>query len=402
MEYREKLSWILDKTDRSMKDEEQYQANIDFVHSLGLKCDCVGWSELDMGAPNAAEILDKIEEFCREEGWQARGILDREYINLQSEWYQIYTNPCSTDDTVSWWEPAKAPFDDGHTYSVGTAMAYKNRSSAPHWLPGYLIVPERFHDACIASKVEGVDFCWVRDVGRYAAEQYFMVFPERQLPHIGTGKGLNVERFNPGESIFKRIGMTLQRPARYRALGGALPRLGELFYDLQVHLPCVYLKEDMPSGGMVYAYSDCSYGRSGWYEVLVHRDIAEMLLREKAITDRSLLPVPVVNEWPGGYAVEPCERRPRPTQAYMDEMLEKFRKLKASPRPERKATEKLAVKQLRDAKKEETERFTKRLPKKQAEQLAGTAYEPLLPYYAVSNGGELSDEYDFLSPDEAQ
>ena len=39
------LSWILDKPhDSDIKGEEQYKRNIEFVHSLGLKCDCVGWS----------------------------------------------------------------------------------------------------------------------------------------------------------------------------------------------------------------------------------------------------------------------------------------------------------------------------------------------------------------------
>ena len=41
MKYTEKLSWILDTPDRQYHDEK-VRRNIDFVHSLGLKCDCVG------------------------------------------------------------------------------------------------------------------------------------------------------------------------------------------------------------------------------------------------------------------------------------------------------------------------------------------------------------------------
>ena len=49
MQYNESLLWILDKDCKisGLKDQdEKFKANIDFVHSLGLKCDCVGWPTL--------------------------------------------------------------------------------------------------------------------------------------------------------------------------------------------------------------------------------------------------------------------------------------------------------------------------------------------------------------------
>ena len=73
MKFKEHLTWILDKRVHRFNDEDKYQQNIDFVHSLGKKCDCVGWSELDMDEPDADEVLDKIEAFCKEQGWRARG-----------------------------------------------------------------------------------------------------------------------------------------------------------------------------------------------------------------------------------------------------------------------------------------------------------------------------------------
>ena len=67
MKYKEKLDWILDELDENGKDtgydENKYKVNIDFVHSLGQKCDCVGWSVLDLAAPYADNILAKTEEF---------------------------------------------------------------------------------------------------------------------------------------------------------------------------------------------------------------------------------------------------------------------------------------------------------------------------------------------------
>ena len=63
MKYTEVLNWILDPIDESRKDDARYQANIDFVHSLGLKCDCVGWSTLKLSDPRTEEILEAIHAF---------------------------------------------------------------------------------------------------------------------------------------------------------------------------------------------------------------------------------------------------------------------------------------------------------------------------------------------------
>ena len=63
-------------------------------------------------------------------------------------------------------------------------------------------------------------------------------------------------------------------------------------------------------------------------------------------------------------------------------------------------TEKDALKLLRKAKKEG--QLGKKLAKAKAEALAGTAYGPLLPYYLITGGGYLSDEYKLLTVPESQ
>ena len=63
MNYTEQISWILDAPVRPktlQEQEEKFQKNIDFVHSLGLKCDSVGWSKLDLASPRTEEIFEKI------------------------------------------------------------------------------------------------------------------------------------------------------------------------------------------------------------------------------------------------------------------------------------------------------------------------------------------------------
>ena len=89
MKYIEILDWILDNDDKRIVDEEKYRLNIEFVHSLGLKCDCVGWSSLNLSDPRADEILSAIDTFCKKNEWKARGIYTRTYAEYTSDWYEI-------------------------------------------------------------------------------------------------------------------------------------------------------------------------------------------------------------------------------------------------------------------------------------------------------------------------
>ena len=66
MNYKEHLTWILDKKNHRFGDDK-YQENIDFVHSLGKKCDCVGWSELDLDEPDvdvSYTLKSKEQMYC--------------------------------------------------------------------------------------------------------------------------------------------------------------------------------------------------------------------------------------------------------------------------------------------------------------------------------------------------
>ena len=54
------------------------------MHSLGQKCDAVGWSSFELTAPGGEELLEKIEAFCRDEGWLARGYYSRTFDALEA------------------------------------------------------------------------------------------------------------------------------------------------------------------------------------------------------------------------------------------------------------------------------------------------------------------------------
>jgi len=383
MQYQEELLWILDYPEK-LFDEEKRKENIDFVHSLGQKCDCVGWSTLKLENPRAGEILEKIAAFCKGTGWVARGYYDRTFINLESDWYEI-SGPDFRDSTEG--DQVEVPAEDGGTTRILSIRAYHELTTSPkRWELDRLYLPERFRDVYNRRNLSGLDFCWLKDTGKYAAEQYFAAYGTQQIPRVA-------------------IAWDLRKSDRNKVCeaGGWLPQLTKVVHQFdQINLPECYLEADMPAGGIAYVYIPATTSHWGFYSVLVHKDIASLLLQEKAIPASALKPVPVVKEIPAGYTLRDTKAIPRPNRKYMEQSILAYDKLKTKDRPARKISEKDALKIMRKAKTERKEDFQKKLPKKREEELLKTEFAPLVPYYRVAEGGFLSDEYELLSPKDIQ
>lgn len=392
MRYIEKLDWILDKNGRPLWSEETARKKIEFVHSLGLKCDAVGWSKLDLTSPGVEELLTAIERFCREDGWGARGVYHREYTG-ESDWYEL----CFTQAKEGFFSDSReVPDEHGGTVNVRSVKAYQELSPAPRWFSGECrLVPERFRDVCVQEGWTDVEFCWAQDKGRYDAHQYFHIYPRHAVAHMtdSTRFGYKLDKLGPGD---------VQSLLRMQQLGGSLPRLTKTFYRLDVSLPTCYLTSELPAGGFSSAYMPPR--REGWtgvQRILVHRERAEVLVRNKALQPTMLKPVPVLENFPVGYLAEERTLQPIPAQSVRDELFRACTALKATTRPVRLVTEKEALKLLRGAKKSRKEDFGKAMPKAKAALLADTAYAPLAPCYQIVSSGYLSDEYELLPHDRA-
>ncbi len=378
MKITEQILWILGEGSSGLKDDELYADNIAFSHSLGLKCDCVGWTKLDLSRPDAGEILDKIEAYIREHGRTARCYYTRRYEDLESDWYEL-TGKDFLLDTHYQFE--SVPAASGGTLRLSSIKAFMENSLTVKY-DGDYHVPERFYKACVAHNIPGIQFSWTRDVGRFQAPQYFAAWPDKLLPHIGTDG-----------RIKKRD------PAAIEAAGGWLPRLAQVFGLQQIDYPCCYLRSELPDSGFVYAHTQETYSKAAKYRILMHKTVLEILLAEKAIAPNSYRPALVVEEIPGEYEWEATLPQRRPTDAYIDQSFRDYETLMAKPRPVRKITEKQALTQLRRAKRERKEDFSKALPKAA---VLPDAYEPLHPYLLITNGGYLSDEYRLLSAQELE
>lgn len=392
MRYTEKLDWILDKIGGPLWSEEKARQNIEFVHSLGLKCDTVGWSTLDLTSPRVEEILSTIERFCKENGWCARGVYTRQYAG-ESDWYEL----CFAQAKEGFFcDSREVPDEHGGMVNVRSVKAYQELSPVPRWFSSECrLVPERFRDVCVQQGWTDVEFCWAQDKGKYDAHQYFHIYPRHAAAHMtdSTRFGYELDKLGPGD---------VQSLLRMQQLGGSLPRLTRTFYRLDVSLPTCYLAAELPAGGFSSAYMPPR--REGWtgvQRILVHRERAEVLVRSKTLQPAMLKPVPVLDAFPVGYLAEDRTVQPIPAQFVREELFRAYTALKATERPVRLVTEKEALKLLRSAKKSRKEDFGKAMPKAKAALLADTAYAPLVPYYQIVGSGYLSDEYELLPHERA-
>ncbi len=378
MKYTENLSWILDDPGSGLSLSEKIRKNVEFVHSLGLKCDCVGWSDLDLASPDTPEVLRKISEFCKESGLSARGIYTREYAAVESNWYELVPSPfksntpCGRIETVT---------EHGEKVYTQMLRAYCEVTAAPKNFGNEIYVPDRFRQFCISSHIEDLDFCWAKDKGKYEAEQYFHVYGRRLIPRVAVDFDLKQSN---------RRGIL--------AAGGWLPEIDRVFQTLQwINLQDCYLASDLPDKGIAYAYIPRTPSSPSRHNILIHKEIAQALLQERIFPASALRPAAVVQELPGGYTLKSTQPLLRPTHRFMAGMLAEYEKQKSANRPMRIASEKEALKALRLSKRERKEDFQKAMSKADAQNLLDTVYSPAIPYYSVADGGILSPEYEFLS-----
>lgn len=411
MKFKEYLSWILDRPkdekeehkdikEKWKEQEEAWRLNIEFVHSLGLKCDCVGWSFLELDRPDADEILDKIDEFCKKGGWEARGGVYREFEEFESDWYEL----CLSETNAKWdWDEYVCK--NGKELKYKSLHSYQNKGAHAVKHPYEIFVSDEFRKVCVENNVPGVHFCWTRDLGRYASMQYFGLFSDTVLPYIGCchelryndelthyhGKGyIHDPKYyiphGPGSDFYKRL----------EILGGKLPRISEIFANMEFTLPNYYPAELMPDDGFVIVPAGYAFPK-----YLVHKKTAELLVSNKILSKKHLYPVPLYNELPVGYEKHFYEmwhigRYEIPPAEYIDKMFGEYEEFLKKPRPERKATAKEALKLFRKAKTQRKDQFKKKMKKEIAEAITAPEYEILVPYYLVADGGYISDEYNIL------
>lgn len=382
MDYQEELLWILDGTSKSVWDEAENERRIAFVHSLGLKCDCVGWSELDLGDARADGVLDQIEAFCKETGWSARGYYTRTSCDSHSGWYRLACGDFKDNEYI---DLLRIPFPGSLDYvRMPRIKAYAVLDHSPKALSPFFFFPDRFRKGCAENRITDFRFSWLPDKGKYAGEQYFVACPQCRVPRMMRDYNYDLKQGAEG-SILEAIA----------ALGGKLTRVAEIFRDLYIMLPVCYLREDLPESGIGYAFMHQTYSTPGKSDILLRADRARELVDAGLLNPKMLAPVSVSDDPLPGYALMETEELPFP-----DDQMKAYEELLKKNRPQRNFTQKDSLKLLRKAKKERPEDFKSPLPKKFCEPLA-QGLPDLAAWYGISDGGWLSEEYRFLPYEEA-
>lgn len=386
----ETLSWILDGiSKKSIWDEEENQRRIDFVHSLGQKCDCVGWSELNLSNPGSDDILRCIEEFCRENGWRARGHYTRSYVDTESQWYRLCGESLKESEVSDSLETLKSQTGEELRFEQVKAYAILGKGPKESW--EQQCVSEEFLNACLDNKLHGLRFCWLRDIGRYEGVQYFAIAPEERVQNIQCDNCFSYE--------VNHIQMLTQLPIykTIQELGGKLPQVAGLFTNLHIHLQNCYLRNDMPDACFAYGYLRPTSSSTGENDILIRADAVKKLLDQKVLTRTQVSPVYITDQPIPGYALLETMEKPFPATEVLSSRMEFYRNLINTARPKRVVTEKEALKILRHAKKQRAEDFQNGMPKRQRELLINTPYEAMVPYYAVCESAYLNDEFRLLS-----
>lgn len=389
----ETLLWILDGTSAKTWDDEENKRRIDFVHSLGEKCDCVGWSKLNLSNPNSGEILHHIEDFCKENGWTARGYYSRSYVDTSSQWYRLCGESLKESEIFDSMETLTCQSGEELRFTQVKAYAISGKNPKESW--GQQCVSEEFLNAYLECGFHGLRFCWLRDVGKYEGTQYFAVAPTERVENILCDKGLFY--------VTKRLERVKQLPIYHtiQALGGKLPRIAEIFSDLRIELENCYLQKDMPDAQFAYGYLGQTFSRTGENDILIRADVVDKLLNKKVLSKKQIQPVHIVKDPVPGYIMLETEEKPFPAADVLDSRMALYRKLINTSRPKRIVTEKETLKLLRHAKNQRGEDFQKAMPKRRRDLLAGTPYEALMPYYAICESAYICDEFRLLSYQES-
>ena len=388
---KERILWIIDDIDglkkKELSDEERYARNRAFSRSLGLKSDCVGWTEMNPSETDYISVFEKATDFCKKNGCKIRGYYRCRPDNPESEWFFIKAAHMKSDYR------SEKFIDMNSETIIPLITAYKE--TADILVPN--LVSERFVDVYKKHNMTGLRFCWAKDTGKYASKQYFYLFGENILTKGAMPFELDYKPYNR-KGLLNLLLDKKKIAKKYDSIGGVLPEIYKYYYDFTVETFSYFPKDELPSSGFVL-FRDYKFVHP---KMLVHRDTAKILLEEKIIKPENLEPAMLYGEIPISHKEEPFYPHPMPGENFFKKRDIEYKIFSSVEKPLRKVTEKQALSALRKAKKENGEYLDKKISKEKAEEISKTEWAFLVPYYLVTAGGSFSNgEYHLLQFDEA-
>lgn len=366
---------------QSEKNTFDHAASVKFIHSFGLKCDCVGWTKIVLDNEEKWELVKRMGEEAKKQKMRLRCCYEREIRDVESEWYFIkpsfYLNNSHYDyDEVSTYYAIKG-------YKIPKNINLLTVGSS-------IVISEKFLNICKEEKFTGVDFAWINDTGRYKAPPFFYAFSNVFLSNPTTA-GQLLDRNN---KFTRRQNIPCCK--QIDEMGGNLTLINEIFYSLEfTEVPIMLDRNNMPDTDFACVSGD---GLSDM--LLVGKAAADKLIEKGMIKEKELLPAVYYDKTKHNLLITHFLPEQFLTQYYIDKLEEEYKKFLKKKKPEYVPTEKATLTLLRKAKRENSDRFPKALKKSIVEELSETRLMVMAPYYAISNGGELSDEVEIYGYEE--
>jgi hypothetical protein len=250
-------------------------------------------------------------------------------------------------------------------------------------------VSERFKELVEKHRLTGIDFLWVKDIGKYRATQWYLA-----ICHKSLGRGLDHPWIDLEKVIQKRW-MRLDPRGRSGMdfADGKLLRRGAAASDpmLKKLLPLLksdpafwftarYLQKYLPDTDFAYTIQD-SYQGSKW--ISCHRGLAmnrkarDLLKANRLVSDKECKPVLIVDRPPK--EVENLDKRYGPAEPlFSSEKLARLRELEAKawgehiahPKPPRAPDLKRSLTLVRARKRQTPKDFAKPASAKAIEEVA--------------------------------
>lgn len=373
--FEEEFDWIPDEPKwktKPRRDEESYCFNREFVKAFGLKSDCVGWCTLK-GKNLNRELLEAIRQKADDEKMHIRGCYTlKVYRDAQSRWYRLLAKPGMDDYELDW----------GKTNCFLYFHAYKYKAPVAD-LHGHMVMREDLVRVMEQAGITGYRKYWAPDRGRFKAKQYYQIFPDAVADRYFGGRGYN-EKMPAKKQIDK---------AKY--LGLVSETIWEICDEVQmVHLPDSMSLRHLPEGDIAELHG----------HIIVSSRLRNIFLSQKVMSKSDFEAVPIFdndfdNPPAGWFTQQITGREEEPTAEIVKRYEKEYAQFLKKDRPERKITEKLATAELRRDKRLEPEFFNNGLRGAKLDMLPS---ELLKPYYMITNGGALADEYQLCCAEELE
>lgn len=305
-------------------------------------------------------------------------------------------------------------------YPFGNPAHAKPGAHVALWGIAEPLVSDRFKVVVEKHGLTGLEFLWVRDTGRYQAQQWYLPLPREPL-----GRGLDHPWFDPAKCVDEAC-KGLDPRARHgeriaSSLGGFTLRSNASFGDpvkdqflalaiamskkrmLVISYPR-YLRRYLPSTDFAFTLDDRQYGDDIQRDrgLAMSRRARDVLLANRLVTEEECIAVKVLDRPPKG--VENLDRRcgkPEPLLSAED-----FARLRAqesalwaehlrNPKPPRVPNLARSLSLLRSAKRRAPQSFPKpATPKAIAAASRAVGIEIPVPWQkalGISNGGKVEN-----------